>query len=80
MGDETEVYCDASRVGLSYVLVQVRNGERVIITCGSVALTEAQKNYSVTELEALAIQRQIAMSHVPDVGRPKYPRTPNWLR
>ena len=59
MGDKTEVYCDASRVGLSYILVQVRNGERVIITCGSVALTEAQKNYSVTELEALAITHAI---------------------
>ena len=59
MGDETEIFCDASKIGLSYVLVQVRNCERVVITCGSVALTDAQKNYCVTELEALAITHAI---------------------
>ena len=59
IGDKSEVYCDASRVGLSYVLVQVRNSERVIITCDSVTLTEAQRNYSVTKLEALAVTHAI---------------------
>ena len=31
MGEETEIYCDASRVGISYVLVQRRNGEKLIM-------------------------------------------------
>ena len=31
MGEVTEIYSDASRVGISYVIVQRRNGEKLIM-------------------------------------------------
>ena len=50
-----EVMCDASGVSLGVVLGQTKNNILHPIYCASKALTEAQKNYTVTEQELLAI-------------------------
>ena len=46
---------DASDHGLGYVLGQVHNGREVVIAYGGRKLLPAEKNYSVTEREALAV-------------------------
>ena len=54
----TELLTDASRLyGLGFLLWQ-RDGTNTprIVHCGSVALTDAQRNYAVVELELLAVQ------------------------
>lgn len=53
---ETEVLADASRIGLGYALTQRRpDGSLTLIQCSSRSLTDAEKRYSVSELEMLAI-------------------------
>jgi hypothetical protein len=58
---KTSLLTDASKLhGLGYILLQWDNhGELRIVQCGSFALTSAQKNYAVIELEMLAIVRAI---------------------
>lgn len=53
---DTEIYVDASPIGLGAVLVQF-NEEKVprIISCASKALTETERKYPQTQKEALAI-------------------------
>ena len=46
---------DASDVGLGYVLGQIQNGKEVAIAYGGRKLLPAEKNYSVTEKEALGV-------------------------
>ena len=46
---------DASDEGLGYVLGQVQNGKEVVIGYAGRKLLPAEKNYSVTEREALAL-------------------------
>lgn len=52
--DETEVYADASPVGLGAVLIQKRGGRSRIIAFASKSLTEAERRYPQTQREALA--------------------------
>ena len=53
---ETEIFVDASPVGLGAILTQKsRNGERHTIAYGSRALTAVESRYSQTEREALAV-------------------------
>lgn len=54
--DETELFVDASPIGLGAVLVQ-HNKEGIprIISCASKALTETERRYPQTQKEALAI-------------------------
>lgn len=56
MNEEFILTCDASRSGLGYILGQkdVNKKERVI-EFGGRALHGSEKNYSVSELECLAI-------------------------
>ena len=52
-----ELYTDASRKGVGYILTQRDNEDKLrLITCGSRFITDAEKNYAVIELECLAIQ------------------------
>ena len=53
----TELLTDASRLyGIGYALVQINEvGRRIIVQCGSRALTSAESRYATIELECLAI-------------------------
>lgn len=52
---ETRVITDASPVGLGAVLAQKQQGEFMVIMYASRSLTDAERRYSQTEREALAI-------------------------
>ena len=54
------LYTDASTAGLGAILAQVRDGKERIICCASRALNQAEKAYSATKLECLAIVWAVA--------------------
>ena len=53
---ETRLITDASRLhGLGFILMQTRDDRTKVIQCGSRSLSNAERNYSTTELELTAI-------------------------
>ena len=49
------MHTDASTKGLGFVLSQVQNGNERVVAYGGRSLSTAERNYAITELEALAI-------------------------
>jgi hypothetical protein len=62
---ETVLQTDASRLhGLGFALLQLQDNQWRLIQCGSRILQEAEKRYTMVELEALAIYWAIKKCHV----------------
>lgn len=66
---KTQLYADASPVGLGSVLVQFKNDEPKIISYASKSLSETEKRYCQTEKEALALVWAVERFHFYLFGR-----------
>lgn len=67
--DRTQVYADASPVGLGAVLVQINEDGPRIISFASKSLSETEKRYCQTEKEALALVWSVERFHFYLFGR-----------
>lgn len=67
--DRTQLYADASPVGLGAVLIQFNNGEPRVISYASKSLSDTEKRYCQTEKEALALVWAVERFHFYLFGR-----------
>ncbi|RWS22693.1 enzymatic polyprotein endonuclease reverse-like protein, partial [Leptotrombidium deliense] len=66
---EIEVRCDASGEGLGAILLQITNDGAKVIMYASRCLSKHEKNYSISELEALAIVFALQKFRIYLIGR-----------
>lgn len=69
VNDRTQLYADASPVGLGAVLVQINENGPRIIAYASKSLSETEKRYCQTEKEALALVWAVERFHFYLFGR-----------
>lgn len=69
MKDKTQLYADASPVGLGAVLVQFSAGQPRIISYATKSLCETEMRYCQTEKEALALVWAVERFHFHLFGR-----------
>lgn len=69
LSDRTQLYADASPVGLGAVLVQFDGSEPRIISYASKSLSDTEKRYCQTEKEALALVWSVERFHFYLFGR-----------
>lgn len=69
LSDRTQLYADASPVGLGAVLVQFDGTEPRIISYASKSLSDTEKRYCQTEKEALALVWAVERFHFYLFGR-----------
>lgn len=63
VSDRTQIYADASPVGLGAVLIQFKNSEPRVISYASRSLTATERRYAQTEKEALALVWSVERFH-----------------
>ena len=68
---KTEIQVDAHQTGLSAILVQEKNGEKVIVGVASRATTETEARYPQIDLEALAVDFGLRRFRYYIAGGPK---------
>ena len=49
------LYVDASSTGIGFALTQIQNGKEVVIAYSGRGLKQAERNYTTTERDALAL-------------------------
>jgi len=54
-GTPFRLYTDASKLGIAYILAQLQQSEEKVIAYGARGLKACEKNYGITDLEALAV-------------------------
>lgn len=69
VNDRTQLYADASPVGLGAVLIQFNDSEPRVISYASKSLSDTEKRYCQTEKEALALVWAVERFHFYLFGR-----------
>ena len=53
------MFVDASSTGIGFTLAQIQNAKEVVIAYNGRGLNQAERNYSTTEREALALVEEL---------------------
>ncbi|XP_015762141.1 PREDICTED: uncharacterized protein LOC107341253 [Acropora digitifera] len=69
------LYVDASSTGIGFALAQVQDGKEVVIAFNARGLNQAERNYTTTEREALALVEGCQNGNADALSRRPYPTT-----